>query len=813
MKKSTFFSLAAAMVVSAAAFTAQAEQTVKYTLSPAAGQATDLQSIEINFTEEEVFFYENSRIPVAVLTNNTTGAIYSCQEADRNTRGTAKTSYNLVFIGEDNEEVLPITQPGNYTLTVRGMYVNVEGEGPDADIVDMEDVASITAEYVINYPVQYLLTPAADSEVTNLMTVTVNFPDNTNVKFYENSRMPVAVLVNNTTGASFNCAEATRNTFAAAPGISYDLTFIPDGEEEAEEISAVGDYTLTIRGLALEIDDELEDLPVITAYYQIKYPVDYVLTPNPAEEVKDLSTVGLEFPANRNITFYENNRMPVATLVNLSTGAIYNCSEADRMDRAATEGIAYSFTFTGEDDEEALAITEPGEYQLTIRGLVFETEDGELGDDLPLLIANYTIAYPVEYVIYPLGNVATDLMNISIEFPEAKVDFYENNPMPVAVLENLTTGNIYNCSEADLDDRAMVTGCVYNFTFIGEDNDEALPITEPGEYLLTIRAMKQIVDIETEESVDLPVITKMYTINYPYTYVLEPAAGTEVKSISEVTLEFEDGHIFFYQNSTAPVVRLSKNGTEETWTCADPDREFRNQYGYSKFTFIFTNEDGEVATIDEMGDYTLTISGLYHQEDIIVDDEVVEGEQTDLPVIYAQYTVAFPVDYVLNPEDGETVENLQTITLEFPYTQNVVAYENSRTAVGMLENLTTEVIYECQTPKKDVSPDSEGLIFTFDFIEQDQEEVAPIAEMGEYLLTIRGLGITNESGEFIGDVPVITATYYIVSSGVEAEELLGDDTYTVYSISGVKVADKAASLEGLGSGLYIVNGKKVLIRK
>lgn len=44
---------------------------------------------------------------------------------------------------------------------------------------------------------------------------------------------------------------------------------------------------------------------------------------------------------------------------------------------------------------------------------------------------------------------------------------------------------------------------------------------------------------------------------------------------------------------------------------------------------------------------------------------------------------------------------------------------------------------------------------------------------------------------------------------------LGYDTpqyYTVYSLNGVKIMDKALSLEGLKNGFYIINGRKISIK-
>lgn len=815
MKKSTFL---AAFIASASLMTASAA-TADYVLTPAAGPATDLMKIELNFPNDYVVFYENTRMPAATLENVTTGAVYYCQEADRNTYAEAKTGYTLVFIGEDNTEAIPVNEPGEYTLTVRGMYLT-----DDTDAV-VEELDPITASYTITYPVAYTLTPDPASQVTDLAKITLDFTSAKNVEFYENSRTPAVVLENLTTGKAYVCAEPTRNTFALTDGIAYEFQFTLEGEDEAEPvISEPGEYVLTVKGIALNNEGEYEDLPIIKAYYQIVFPVAYTLTPDPATPATDLMTIGLEFPENNNVAFYENSNMPVAVLENLENGKIYNCQEASRNTFAATEGIAYELTFVDEDGEEAGPITEPGTYRLTVRAMGL-TENDELTESLPVLMATYTINYPVDYLIYPLGSVASNLKTVTIEFPNNKVDFYTGG-MAVAVLEDLASGKVYECREPDIDTNAETNpeGCVYNLTFIDYDTDEefpeALDITTPGEYLLTIRAAKYLdgIDEATEEEnwIDLPVITKGYTINYPYTYTLDPEAGTEVKDLTTIILEFpDDPYIRFYENSPMPVVRLTNNDTEEVYTCAEPDRDVFAM-GSSRFTLVFNDEEGDMAIINKAGSYTLTISGLYRQDATITDDdEVIEGEIVDLPVIYADYTVGYFTDYELDPVSGSTVEDLQQITLTFPENSNVRFYENNNMAVAVLENTNTGVAYVCQEASRNTFAQTDGVQYILTFIEEGLEEVAPIVAEGFYTLTVKALCIVDEDNQPIMDLPVITATYIIAESGVKAAEMIGADSFNVYTINGVKVVSNgdARSLDTLGSGLYIINGKKVLIRK
>lgn len=382
--------LFAAAFLSASVAFAQ-EATTAYELTPEAGSTvTDLQNIVINFTEEKVAFYENNRMPVAVLENTTTGDEWVCNEPDRNTFAeTDGTEYTFVFLDEDNEPAVSISVPGEYLLTIRGMY-----SGEEDDVVDY---APITAEYTVAYPVNYVLNPAP-GVVESISSISIDFTDNRNVAYYENNRMPVAVL--SCGDVEYICYEPDRNTMAESDGAVYVFNFLDEDENLVSEITTPGTWVLTIRGFYLEGDteDDNEDLPVITMGYTIEYPETYVLTPADGAVVTEIANVTIEFPETKNIVFYENNRMPVAVLTNGLEGddeVAYYCYEADRNTMAETEGIEYVLTFVDEEDN-AITIIEEGTWYLTIQGLAYEVEneDGTYGpseDALPVINATFYV--------------------------------------------------------------------------------------------------------------------------------------------------------------------------------------------------------------------------------------------------------------------------------------------------------------------------------------------------------------------------------------------------------------------------------------
>ena len=672
--------------------------TPAYNLTPAPGVATELQGIVLSFPDDLVTFTENNRTPIAVLENITSGKEYICQEADRLTRTEATIAYSLMFADADtvNSEdpdddssnvPLSINEPGNYVLTVRYMEL-------DDEVLD-----PITASYTIEYPVEYTLNPAA-GVATNLQDIILTFTT-AKVAFYENNPMPVAVLENITTGDEYICRTADRNTFATTDGTQYTLTFVdPDSEEDVamSAINAPGEYLLTIRAMYVGELGEETVLPVITVKYSIEYPVPFTLTPS-AGVVTDLSTISLDFTANKNVAFYDNNRFPVAVLENLTTGTTYVCQEADRDARAQSDGAVYTLKFVNEDyagDEDpdgALeGVTEPGIYQLTIRSLYIE--DGDDMIDLPAIVETYTIAYPYDYTLTPLaGTTVANLQDVTITFENAIVAFYEMNRMPVATLENVNTGTTYVCYEPDRNTNAMVEGGIeYIFKFL---------------------------DIDSEE---------------PF----------------------------------AP------------------------------------------ETISTAGDYVLSIRAMY------VEDE--NGEYIDLPAIIANYTIAYPYTYILDPANEASVDQIQFINLEFPNNKNIEFVENSSRYAAVLTFGTAtgddEVAFFCTEPTRETFAATDGVVYSFAFTDADGNGVI-IDEAGWYYLTINGFATVDENGEYDEFLPTINAAYYVdnMSSKVTKIEAV-EGVFNVFNINGVQIVRNGDStaLRTLRAGLYIINGKKILVK-
>ncbi len=136
-------------------------------------------------------------------------------------------------------------------------------------------------------------------------------------------------------------------------------------------------------------------------------------------------------------------------------------------------------------------------------------------------------------------------------------------------------------------------------------------------------------------------------------------------------------------------------------------------------------------------------------------------------------------------------DKIQYETIRFEFTQN-----GQPAYYDMPENEVTE----------EADPYSEGaMLYTFLIPELPCDEDTPVTVRMTGLICADGLDHSNDVyGDFTKASP----------SGVEGVAVNAADTFDVYDIAGVRVlkgADRNA-LSGLAKGIYLVNGKKIVIR-
>ena len=162
-------------------------------------------------------------------------------------------------------------------------------------------------------------------------------------------------------------------------------------------------------------------------------------------------------------------------------------------------------------------------------------------------------------------------------------------------------------------------------------------------------------------------------------------------------------------------------------------------------------------------------------------------------------------EYTFTPEPKVTVAELSTIAITFKQPVKIVNDNVAEGDYSVVSLISATAEYPCTNIAYDENDDA-TCVFTFD----------KITENGTYTLTI-------PAGFFAIDVPGVPEgaseqikAEFVVGNIDSVASLLGDaDSYTVVDLAGrvvLRDAEKSA-LAGLEEGLYVINGKKVIIRK
>ncbi|WP_295729307.1 hypothetical protein [uncultured Muribaculum sp.] len=285
-------------------------------------------------------------------------------------------------------------------------------------------------------------------------------------------------------------------------------------------------------------------------------------------------------------------------------------------------------------------------------------------------------------------------------------------------------------------------------------------------------------------------------------YTVTPADGETVDALETIVIDFPDP-----VDGIDAHISPSNIGNYATLTCGSTvikaqkleagTREISKAY----ISFPKTTVPGTyVLSIDE---------GVFMDYEQSESHDEGEGYSVN-PPITATYTIkgALPETtmskYTLDPADGSEVTSLSTIIVSFPTTNNydgidIYSYSNKAVLKKNGETVATSSSIE-------VMDDYYSARIIFD---------TSVKEAGTYTLIIPAETFKDYSTS--GDEAVtnyeITATYTIKgTSGIdEVEDAVVDTPATVYDLYGRRM--KNADVHKLDPGLYIVNGKKVFVRR
>lgn len=488
---------------------------------------------------------------------------------------------------------------------------------------------------------------------------------------------------------------------------------------------------------------------------------------------------------------------------------------ADYSDGYQNPNYAYPFSFD--------AITEAGTYTIHADEGAFVEAAWSETDSKYTAVAdgNKSAAFTSTFTINPAYNPlsltnllpANDaevgcLQHFTLDFQELAYGTEVEESSDAAKAITITGTNVGENIKAVAGTNYYNNACKsFEITFQNAD-EETVTFTEVGEYTLSIPA-----GYFTYDGSESPEMIAKVTVGGPVELTVSPTTGSTVKSLSQITISYNMESGLWLEPNEDLLEEITLTPTAGG-TAINPTE--LGEPGEAGVPVIF----GTAVTAD--GEYTLSVPAGFFVEKEMVDFNGSEMAMTKeynafkSAALTATYTISANAPgmfdtYTLDPANDKTVKDISTIAITFPN----IAEEAQSQLWGAAEN-TISISKGTDTyagsAMKDWNYEGEGMKFNIKFMNADEEQIDAITADGDWTLTIQSGAFTYD-----GDTNALITAVYHVDHTVGVAEIEGaeDGTVTVVSIDGKVLLRNAPAdaVNGLENGLYIVNGKKVLVKK
>ena len=702
--------------------------------------------------------------------------------------------------GEPSEEGFPYgiffpeqTAEGEYTLTVpAGIFYEVEWNEAAEGYVAVEN-GSKNDELVLHFTVnpnalsafeKYVLTPAGGSAVRSISTIKVTFPDVEGLYPADVDPMPEITLTNGTTTYTGNAT----SDWSSWPMKSFNISFM-DADNEPVKITETGEWTLTV-GAGLYTDmNGTEATCEVTGTFTVDPNAPISWTADPANGSKqdmpyeDYTMVTLTFDADA-VSYTAKDELA-------GIRVMYRGEEINRLENITTDG-ANGYMLYDNDGEPQVIFAFNSSVFSAPGVLTIEADEGA----------------------FTVNDEASPAIKYSVTIGDVKEYTYEFTPASGSEVENLKEFTL---------EFPEASSASYN-----EDNS----------YII-LRSSNWIYPSS-------PVVTAVEGAETP-TFKLT-FEGIEDMNLTagSYSLRIGEGSFLLDNNQQSPEIAASwtlKRTTpvDLTWT-ADPTRDIINE-GFGMYpTFVFNegeslskNRDTEAKIIVKFNDevlsegygsdsemaystgieYTLPNAIMFNISGGILNNPETEGKLTIIieegallvsgvpcPRMEHSWNLVKQKEYEVKvtPVEGSTVKELKDFTVEFVGAKTVE------------ENFATGIAVRSKDYKYN------GVVESIEYDNSGENAAVKItlkealANDGEYLLQIYPSAFFLDGCQSSPEVKVnYTVDHTVGVEGIEAD----NGKYTVTNLAGIVVLRNAnaAALSKLPAGLYIVNGKKVLLNK
>lgn len=665
-----------------------------------------------------------------------------------------------------------VTAPGTYTLSVPAdVFAECVWSDEADNFVPLEELTNspISAVYTVSADAasvfdNYILTPAAGSKVARISEIGLSFPD-----------APYSIERNDELEVTISNGTTTYPGTVGGWGNENITIFFEEGYDEVV-ITEEGMWKLSVPQGLFSADGE--ESPAIEAEYEVTTNVDFPVTFEPAngstQELPDGHAINVNF------------MFDTASEVDLSP--YYD----DAYIRVSYNGQPIAKVSNALNDYGWQAVDNWGDPLYTVRlnkdifttngELLIEADKGAFTvDGLPSPEITYTLKFgenrTFDYILTPEAGAYDELQSFSLTFLESNtIELVEGSYIV------LTGERVYQQYKVDIlqPDCYCPESAVITF-------DPAPYVA--GDYRLIIEEGAFIID-GTYLS---PAITVDYTLNRVTEIDMSCNPSPEgEKVIAEdygtyVAFVFAEDEKVVPQGGFADKISVEFDGVTLT-----RGTDYAIEVGGEDAFKVLVNIEGNSPYVGKEGELKVTIgAGAF-----TIGGEEFEGTSHTWQVVRPK-----TYGFVLDPEAGATVKSLETITVSFPAAETATLFRNNYITLraadysGYFQNPASAEAIEglgCPAYKLtfDPAPDKDGdYVLSFNYYAFQFD------------------GVQNSENY---DVTYTLDTLNSVDAIKGAAE-----NVTVYSVDGRKVLDNAApeALEQLSDGLYIVNGKKVLVRK
>lgn len=555
-----------------------------------------------------------------------------------------------------------------------------------------------------------------------------------------------------------------------------------------------GAYVCTIPAGCMTLDGTPNEETEVTFYVEdtrtfTPIDINFECSPNPILSLSSITGVKLTYGINwiDETTGATVDRRFVPETPNPMVDVYFEAADGTKV--SATKMNSSAPTGYGAVSiNPAVAITTPGEWTLVVPQGALRFNEYQIGASSPQLVCNkelrytFTISggnnYPVVDVcpsISPAPGLVSKISKIEFAAPEGFDMYLPDDILPITV--TCPDQSSINMKPYTNDN---VSGEYAWLSFVEE-------FTAEGEYTFSVPqgCFEYFVG-------STPYVNKAFTFTYTVQAMQEidmpfeitPADGSKLYSFYEVYLALPEGYsATFTTGSTATLTYPDGSTAQRLMSYSALNHRLMVDCGYNPSKYP---EDSE------FGVYTLVIPARTLMNDNGDVNKEITLSYTLLPRLPQD------VNFAIDPEEGN-VSRLYIIELLAPDVEKLEPVE------GGIQQVTIrcpEGVERTEYLKKTTSAKR----FQVNLGE-------PVTEEGDYALIVpeNAFRVYNTDGtQAINTQAVFTWT--ITTGGVDGIES-EDGLYNVYTLSGVKVAEKATreELRNL-KGFYIVNGKAYFIQ-